>query len=123
MYYVCKRLEISAAHSLMLSYESKCEDLHGHNWIVKIYCKSETLNQDGMVTDFTLIKRDIEKALDQGLHHVLVCLPYSMGGMVDTLHSGAQVKSVDYTADGIEIETVVDEILYGRLKKYIIEEL
>ena len=47
MYYVCKRLEISAAHSLMLSYESKCEDLHGHNWIVKIYCKSETLNQDG----------------------------------------------------------------------------
>ena len=64
MYYVCKRLEISAAHSLMLSYESKCEDLHGHNWIVKIYCKSETLNQDGMVTDFTLIKRDIEKALD-----------------------------------------------------------
>ncbi len=53
MYYVCKRLEISAAHSLMLSYESKCEDLHGHNWIVKIYCKSETLNQDGMVTDFT----------------------------------------------------------------------
>ena len=64
MYYVCKRLEISAAHSLMLSYESKCEDLHGHNWIVKIYCKSKTLNEDGMVTDFTLIKRDIEKALD-----------------------------------------------------------
>ena len=64
MYYVCKRLEISAAHSLMLSYQSKCEDLHGHNWIVKIYCKSETLNEDGMVTDFTLIKKNIEGALD-----------------------------------------------------------
>ena len=64
MYYVCKRLEISAAHSLMLSYESKCEDLHGHNWIVKIYCKSETLNEDGMVTDFTLIKKKIAGALD-----------------------------------------------------------
>ena len=76
MYYVCKRLEISAAHSLMLSYESKCEDLHGHNWIVKIYCKSETLNQDGMVTDFTLIKRDIEKALDhKNLNEVLPMNP------------------------------------------------
>ena len=64
MYYVCKRLEISAAHSLMLSYQSKCEDLHGHNWIVKIHCKSETLNEDGMVTDFTLIKKKIEGALD-----------------------------------------------------------
>ena len=65
----------------------------------------------------------IEKALDKGLHHVLVCLPYNMGGMVDTLHNNAQVKSVDYTGSGIEIETVVDEILYGRLREYIIEEL
>ena len=64
----------------------------------------------------------IEKALDRGLHHVVVTLPYSMGGMVETLHSGAQVKSVDYTADGIEIETIVDEILYGRLKEYITRE-
>jgi 6-pyruvoyltetrahydropterin/6-carboxytetrahydropterin synthase len=72
MYYVCKRLEISAAHSLMLSYESKCEDLHGHNWIVKIYCKSETLNEDGMVTDFTLIKKQISGALDhRNLNEVL----------------------------------------------------
>ena len=72
MYYVAKRLEISAAHSLMLSYESKCEDLHGHNWIVKIYCKSESLNEDGMVTDFTLIKKKISAALDhKNLNEVL----------------------------------------------------
>ena len=72
MYYVVKRLEISAAHSLMLSYESKCEEMHGHNWIVKIYCKSEKLNFDGMVTDFTVIKRKIEGALDhKNLNNVL----------------------------------------------------
>ncbi len=65
----------------------------------------------------------IEKALDKGLHHVRVLLPYSMGGMVDKLHSGAQVKSVDYTGEGIEIETIVDEILYGQLRSYIKEEL
>ena len=46
-----------------------------------------------------------------------------MGGMVDTLHNNAQVKSVDYTADGIEIETVLDDILYGRLRDYISLEL
>ena len=65
----------------------------------------------------------IEHALDQGLHHVKLCLPYAMGGMVDKLHSTAQVKSVDYTAEGIEIEAVVDEILFGRLQEYVIEEL
>ena len=65
----------------------------------------------------------IEKALDKGLHHVRILLPYSMGGMVETLHSGAQVKNTEYTAEGIEIETIVDEILYGRLREYVIEEL
>ena len=43
--------------------------------------------------------------------------------MVDKLHSGAQVKSVDYTGEGIVVETVVDPILYGRLKDYITKEL
>ena len=72
MYYVVKRLEISAAHSLMLSYESKCEETHGHNFIVKIYCKSEKLNFDGMVTDFSIIKKKIKGALDhKNLNNIL----------------------------------------------------
>lgn len=64
MYYVKKRMEISGAHYLHLTYDSKCENLHGHNWIVTVYCKSETLNADGMVTDFTHIKKDIHGKLD-----------------------------------------------------------
>jgi len=64
MYYVKKRLEISAAHKLELSYESKCSRLHGHNWIVTVECKAENLNADGMVTDFSLIKRMIQERLD-----------------------------------------------------------
>ena len=38
-------------------------------------------------------------------------------------HSGAQVKQVDYTGEGIVVETVLDPILYGRLKEYITKEL
>ena len=91
------------------------EDIPVGEGIVKISAKQ------GRGMD-TLLKA-IEEALGHSRHHVVVTLPYSMGGMVDTLHSGAQVKSVDYTADGIEIETVVDEILYGRLKDYIISEM
>ncbi len=64
----------------------------------------------------------IENALGQSRHHVLLTLPYTMGGMVDTLHSNAKVNSVDYTADGIVVDTVLDEILYGRLKDYVTKE-
>jgi len=64
MYYVSKRLEIAGAHRLKLSYESKCEQLHGHNWIITVYCKSPKLNADGMVCDFTHIKETIHGLLD-----------------------------------------------------------
>jgi GTP-binding protein HflX len=65
----------------------------------------------------------IEKALGHARHHVVVRLPYSMGGMVETLHNNAQVKSVEYTGEGIEIETILDDILFGRLKEYVIREV
>ena len=64
----------------------------------------------------------IENALGQARHHVVLCLPYSMGGQVETLHDNAQVKNVDYTADGIEMEVILDDILYGRLRDYVIKE-
>ncbi len=64
----------------------------------------------------------IEKALGHSRHHIVVRLPYSMGGMVDTLHSGAQVRSVEYTAEGIEVETIVDPILYGKVREFIVKE-
>ena len=74
-------------------------------------------------TGMEALLKAIEDALGHSRHHVIVTLPYSMGGMVDKLHSGAQVKSVDYTGEGIVVETVVDPILYGRLKDYITKEL
>ena len=64
MYYVKKRIEISAAHQLQLSYPSKCTQLHGHNWIITVECRAKELNEDGMVVDFTEIKRKVLELLD-----------------------------------------------------------
>lgn len=68
MYYISKRIEISAAHRLELPYASKCSALHGHNWIITVHCRAKVLNEAGMVTDFTDVKRLIEDKLD---HRVL----------------------------------------------------
>lgn len=64
MYYVKKTLEISAAHNLTLDYESKCKNLHGHNYIVEVFCKCEELNKNGMVVDFTEIKKNVQDVMD-----------------------------------------------------------
>ena len=90
------------------------EDLpHGDN-IVPISAK-KGMNMDGLL-------KAIETALAHARHHVIVVLPYSMGGMVETLHNNAQVLNVDYTDKGILVDAVVDPILYGRLKEYITKE-
>lgn len=76
MYYVKKRLEISAAHRLDLPYESKCRNLHGHNWIITIHCKARELNAAGMVVDFTHIKQLVVGRLDHAvLNEVLPVNP------------------------------------------------
>lgn len=64
MYTVIKTIEVSGAHRLNLSYRSKCENLHGHNWKITVYCRSKELNQDGMVVDFSHLKNIIKKQLD-----------------------------------------------------------
>ena len=64
----------------------------------------------------------IENALGKSRHHVVLLLPYSAGGMVDTLHSSAKVHAVDYTAEGIQVEAVLDEILFGRLREFVVKE-
>ena len=64
MYFIKKTFEISASHQLKLSYDSKCTQLHGHNWIVTIYCKARELHADGMVVDFTHLKQLIRDRLD-----------------------------------------------------------
>ena len=60
----------------------------------------------------------IDRELCKALHRGVFLLPYSMAGMIDKLHSEAQVLRVEYKTEGIEIEAVVDEVLYGRLKQY-----
>jgi 6-pyruvoyltetrahydropterin/6-carboxytetrahydropterin synthase len=72
MYYIKKRIEISASHSLQLDYPSKCSNQHGHNWIITIYCKAKELNNNNMVVDFTQIKEKIHTQLDhKNLNEVL----------------------------------------------------
>ena len=57
-------MEIAGSHRLKLSYKSKCENLHGHNWIVTVFCKAKELNEDGMICDFKYVKEAIHGKLD-----------------------------------------------------------
>ena len=64
LYKVSKRMEIAGSHRLELDYDSPCSNLHGHNWIITVYCASSQLNNNGMVIDFKHIKEEVHDKLD-----------------------------------------------------------
>lgn len=72
MYYVSKRMEIAGAHKLNLDYESKCKNLHGHNWLVTVYCRANKLNHNGMVIDFKSVKNKVHGTFDHSFVNDLI---------------------------------------------------
>ncbi|MDP2831235.1 MAG: 6-carboxytetrahydropterin synthase QueD [Candidatus Omnitrophota bacterium] len=60
----------SSAHNLR-GYKGKCEDLHGHNWLVEIVIKSAQLDTVGMVLDFKYLKKKLNACLEQMDHKYL----------------------------------------------------
>ncbi|MDD3164693.1 MAG: GTPase HflX [Oscillospiraceae bacterium] len=65
----------------------------------------------------------IEHNLGPQLHHARFLLPYAMAGQLDTLHCQAKVLASEYTPEGIRVEAVCDDLLYGRLRACLLEDL
>ena len=55
MYTVRVTADFSAAHFLS-SYHGKCEQLHGHNYQVRLWAQGSELGEGGMLVDFALLK-------------------------------------------------------------------
>lgn len=60
----------SAAHALR-GYKGKCENMHGHNWKVKIAVSGEKLGPEGMLLDFTELKAIADGILSELDHRNL----------------------------------------------------
>ena len=65
----------SSAHFLR-GYKGKCESLHGHNWKVVVLVSSKELKSDGMVIDFSQLKKITNAALVELDHKNLNDLEY-----------------------------------------------
>lgn len=70
MYRVRVVKDFSSAHNLR-GYEGNCEKLHGHNWVVEAYLAGEELDKTGMLVDFKVLKKELNKILDKLDHTYL----------------------------------------------------
>jgi len=71
MYQVSKSVSFCYGHRL-LDYEGKCRHLHGHNARAVITFESKTLDERGMVEDFSEVKRLVWSWLDEEIDHTLL---------------------------------------------------
>jgi 6-pyruvoyltetrahydropterin/6-carboxytetrahydropterin synthase len=65
----------AAAHKLV-GYEGKCEELHGHNFVIEALFAGEKLGDDGLLVDFKILKDYLKKILDALDHKYLNEIPF-----------------------------------------------
>jgi 6-pyruvoyltetrahydropterin/6-carboxytetrahydropterin synthase len=70
MFEVAVEQTFAAAHFLR-NYKGKCENLHGHNYRVKVTFRGEQLDGAGMLMDFGEIKRRMREVTERLDHHNL----------------------------------------------------
>lgn len=71
MFQVTREIRFCYGHRL-LNYEGKCRHLHGHNGRAVITLETPTLDELGMVVDFSAIKRTVSAWIDANLDHRMI---------------------------------------------------
>ena len=85
---VYREVQFSSAHRLR-NYHGKCENLHGHNWRVRLFVTRAQLDETGFVMDF--------KVLDAVLKNIMELLDHK------DLNSLKEFEIVNPTAENIAL--------------------
>ena len=70
-YAVTKDFTFEAAHRLMKNYTGKCNNNHGHSWLIKLHIEAEKLDEKAMVIDFQDMKA-LKAWIDDNLDHATI---------------------------------------------------
>jgi 6-pyruvoyltetrahydropterin/6-carboxytetrahydropterin synthase len=71
MFEVTREIDFCYGHRL-LNYKGKCRYLHGHNGRAVITLAAESLDERGMVLDFSDIKQVVSQWIDDTLDHRMI---------------------------------------------------
>lgn len=74
MYTICKDFTFAAAHAIR-GHTGGCENLHGHNYRVRVHLRARSLDDLGMVLDFAEVKAIMQEVLGPFDHRVLNEVP------------------------------------------------
>jgi len=117
-----------AAHKLNLTYESKCQNLHGHSYkcAVTITNDRDLLDANGMIVDFTELKKIIKERVEDRLDHkylndifgaVNSTAEYMSKWIADQIDEGLKKEDIGAYCSRVELnETAKNMAIYERRK-------
>ncbi len=70
MFEICVEHTFAAGHALR-NYRGKCENVHGHNYRVEVAVAGEELDDNGLLYDFSELKRRL-RATSEYLDHQFI---------------------------------------------------
>lgn len=74
MHTVFKDFQFAAAHAIR-GHTRGCENLHGHNYRVRVHVAADQLDELGMVLDFADLKEVVQEVLGPFDHRVINDIP------------------------------------------------
>ena len=74
MHTICKDFSFAAAHAIR-GHTRGCQNLHGHNYRVRVHLQAERLDSLGMVMDFADLKEIMQEIVGPFDHAVINDIP------------------------------------------------
>ena len=112
MYSIEKKFKFEATHRLnCLDYDSPCKNIHGHSYKVFMTIKAGSLNDQGMIIDFTKLK-EFQKFLDLKYDHACIVesSDESFIKFIKTNHYKLNIYSKPTTAENMAYNLCNDAI-------------
>jgi len=110
---VTKLFSICAGHRLLEPYSKRCENLHGHNYVIEL-CLTGLIDKTGMVIDFSKIKDRFNYIIDAFDHSLIVNMKdTTLVDLAPTVSSRHIILSDNPTAENMA------QFFYSYLSKVI----
>ncbi len=68
---IMKQLDFEAGHKLN-NHTGRCRSIHGHHYVIEIFCTALELDQVGRVIDFGVIKQEVGTWIDMYWDHAML---------------------------------------------------
>ena len=106
-YSVTKEFTFEASHRLMKDYIGKCNNNHGHSWVIKLSVECDKLDEKDMVIYFQDLK-ELKVWIDNNLDHATIL--WENDPMCDYIRQSGQRI---YITKGNPTSEVIGEIIFN----------